>query len=252
MVDENKLIKARLEELAHAAYRQNRYMFSHFLTPGELTALFEMAGELKFVDYDTYGGNESCERQMVRFGSERMFGYEEDYPISVLLIEPLAVKFAELLGHRDYLGAVMNLGIERDVLGDILIKDKAAYLFCMDSIADYVAANLDKIKHTNVKVSKVNGEIQALARTLKDMEVLVQSPRFDAVAAAVSRLSRSEAQQLFRDKKVLLDGRVCENNSMTLKEGSVFSIRGYGKYIYQGCGKETRKGRVYVQLKKYE
>lgn len=251
-MDENKLVKARLEELARTAYRQNRYTFSHFLTPGELTVLFEMAGELNFVDHDTYGGNESCERQIVRFGSERMFGYEEAFPISILLIESLAVKFAETLGHRDYLGAIMNLGIERDVLGDILIKDKNAYLFCLDSIADYIMSNLDKIKHTNVKVTKVDGEIEALSRTLRDMEVLVQSPRFDAVAAAVSKLSRSQAQQLFRDKKVLLDGRVCENNSMFLKEGSIFSIRGYGKYIYEGCGKETRKGRVYVQLKKYE
>ena len=66
---------------------------------------------------------------MVRFGSERMFGYEEPFPISVLRIEPLINKFAEELGHRDYLGAVMNLGMERDVIGDILIRDKSAYMF---------------------------------------------------------------------------------------------------------------------------
>lgn len=251
-MNEDSLFVARMTELARTAYRQNRYTFSHFLTPAELSLLDEMAAELRFVDFDTNGGNENCERQMVRFGSERMFGYEEEYPIAVLLIEPMSPKFAEALEHRDYLGAVMNLGLERDVLGDILIKEKTAYLFCMDNIADYLVANLDKIKHTSVKVSRIEGETEAFQRTLKDMEVLVQSPRFDAVIAAVGKLSRSEAQQLFRDKKVLLDGRVCENNSMVLKEGSIFSARGYGKYIYEGCGNTTRKGRVYVQLKKYE
>ena len=249
---EDKLLIARMMELAQTAYRQNRYTFSHFLTPAELTLLDEMSSELNFVDFDTYGGNENCERQMVRFGSERMFGYEEEYPIAVLLIEPLSAKFAETLEHRDYLGAVMNLGLERDVLGDILIREKTAYLFCMENIADYLVASLDKIKHTNVKTGRIEGEIEGLQKTLKDMEVMVQSPRFDAVIAAVGRLSRSEAQQLFRDKKVLLNGRVCENNSMILKEGSVFSARGHGKYIYEGCGNTTRKGRVYVQLKKYE
>lgn len=249
---EDKLLIARMMELAQTAYRQNRYTFSHFLTPAELTLLDEMSSELHFVDFDTYGGNENCERQMVRFGSERMFGYEEEYPIAVLLIEPLSAKFAETLEHRDYLGAVMNLGLERDVLGDILIREKTAYLFCMENIADYLVASLDKIKHTNVKTGRIEGEIEGLQKTLKDMEVMVQSPRFDAVIAAVGRLSRSEAQQLFRDKKVLLNGRVCENNSMILKEGSVFSARGHGKYIYEGCGNTTRKGRVYVQLKKYE
>lgn len=251
-MDEDKLVRARLAELARTAYRQNRYTFSQFLTPAELTILDEPGEEWKTVDFDTFGGHESCERQMVRFGSERMFGYEEDYPITLLRIEPLSPKFAENLEHRDYLGALMNLGIERAVLGDILINDKTAYLFCMDSIADYIESGLCKVRHTNVKAVKAAGEIQALEKNLKDMEVLVQSPRFDSIAAAVSRLSRSAAQQLFRDKKVLLNGRVCENNSMLLKEGSIFSIRGYGKYIYDGCSRETRKGRVYVRLKKYE
>ena len=113
-------------------------------------------------------------------------------------------------------------------------------------------SNLDRIRHTTVKVTRLEGEPEALKRELRDVDVLVQSPRFDAIVASVAKLSRSEAQQLFRDKKVLLNARVCENNSMVLKENSVFSIRGYGKYIYVGCGKETRKGKVYVQLKKYE
>lgn len=251
-MDEDKLVRARLAELARTAYRQNRYTFSQFLTPAELSALDYIEEEWKAVDFDTYGGHEDCERQIVRFGSERMFGYEEDYPITLLCIEPLSPKFAEDLEHRDYLGALMNLGIERAVLGDIIIKDKTAYLFCMDSIADYIESSLCKVRHTNVKVGKAVGEIQALEKKLKDMEVLVQSPRFDSIAAAVAKLSRNAAQQLFRDKKVLLNGRVCENNSMLLKEGSIFSIRGFGKYIYEGCSRETRKGRVYVRLKKYE
>lgn len=246
------ILKSRLLELAQTSYKQNRYTFSQFLAPVELIALDELARELKYMDYDVFGGHESCERQMIRFGSERMFGYEEAYPIEVLLIQPAMLKFAEHLEHRDYLGAVMNLGIERDVLGDIIVKDKEAYLFCQEHIAEYIMSNLDRIRHTTVKVTRLEGEPEALKRELRDVDVLVQSPRFDAIVASVAKLSRSEAQQLFRDKKVLLNARVCENNSMVLKENSVFSIRGYGKYIYVGCGKETRKGKVYVQLKKYE
>lgn len=250
-MDDNQLLKARIQELAKASYQQNRYTFTSFLTPAELTVVDELAKELSYIDFETFGGHEICERQMVRFGSPRSLGYEEPYPIVVLLIEPLMEKFAEELGHRDYLGAVMNLGIKREILGDIIIKGKSAYLFCEDEIADYIITNLDKVRHTNVKVSRMEGEIDALKKELHDMEVLVSAPRFDAIVAAVSKLSRSEAQQLFRDKKILLNGRICENNSMILKEGNTFSARGYGKYIYVGCGNVTRKGRVYVQLKKY-
>lgn len=251
-MDEDKLFRARMKELAQASFSQNRYTFSHFLSVAELTELYDMAPLLEYVDYDTFGGNPCCERQMVRFGSERMFGYEEPFPIAVLRIEPLMSKFAEELGHRDYLGALMNLGIERDVMGDILIRDKSAYVFCMDNIAGYIQENLERIRHTNVKVSLAEGEIDALSPRLKEMEILVSSPRFDAVIAAACKLSRSAALQLFRDKKVVLQGRICENNSMILKEEDIFSVRGYGKFVYKGCGNQTRKGRIYVRLEQYQ
>lgn len=251
-MDEDKLFKARIKELAETSYRQNRYTFSHFLKAAELTMFYDMASSLSFVDHDTFGGNPCCERQMIRFGSKRALGYEEPFPISVLCIEPLMFKFAEELGHRDYLGAIMNLGIERDVLGDILIRDKRAYVFCMDNIAGYIQENLEKIRHTNVKIFLAEGEIEALKPKLKEAEVLVASLRFDAVVAALCRLSRSGAQELFRDKKVILQGRICENNSTVLKEEDVFSIRGYGKFIYKGCGKQTRKGKIYACLEMYQ
>lgn len=253
-MDDNKLLRARLLELAKASYQQNRYTFSNFLSPSELVVLDELAVDLKYVDYECFGGNEICERQMIRFGSEASLGYVEEYPIAILEIKPLMEKFAENLEHRDFLGAIMNLGIKREILGDIIVKGKSAYLFCEEDIADYIITSLDKIRHTNVKVQRIlpsEGEIDALKKELSDMEVLVSAPRFDAIVAAVGKLSRSEAQQLFRDKKVLLNGRVCENNSMQLKEDSIFSIRGYGKYVYVGGGNLTRKGRIYVHLKKY-
>ena len=90
-----------------------------------------------------------------------------------------------------------------------------------------------------------------LQKELQDMEILVSAPRFDAVVAAITKLSRKDALELFREKKVVLNGRVCENNSMQLKENSVFSIRGYGKYIFIEGGNQTRKGRIYLHLQKY-
>lgn len=188
---------------------------------------------------------------MIRFGSLEGLGYEEDYPISVLLIEPLIDKFSDDLGHRDYLGSLMNLGIKRNVIGDIIIKDKKAYVFCISEVSDFIISELTRIKHTTVKISKVSGEIDALRRELEDMEVLVSSPRFDAVVAALTKLSRGKAVELFREKKVLLDGRICENNSYTLKAGSSFSIRGVGKFIYEGEGGKTRKERVFIRLYNY-
>ena len=81
---------------------------------------------------------------MLRFGSEETLGYEEAFPISCVVIRPSAPKFAEELTHRDFLGALMNLGIERDVLGDIIVRGAVGYVFCEDAMADY----LEKKHHT--------------------------------------------------------------------------------------------------------
>lgn len=260
-MDEEKILRARLKELAERAYKQNVYTFSAFLAPADMSVLDAMREELSFIHYESFGGCEWCERQMVRFGSEEMFGYAAEWPICILKAEPLAEKFADELSHRDFLGAVMNLGIERSTLGDIFVKEgKRAYIFCQEGIAGYIAENLTKIKHTNVRCGQMElscredgqNPLSELAPQLLDIECIVSAPRFDAVLAALIKCSRNETVKLFKAGKVILNGRVTEKNSIALREGDVFSVRGYGKYRYCGTGNETRKGRVYIHLKQYK
>lgn len=278
-MNEIDLLKSRLKDLANKSYKQNIYTYSGFLTPVELVCLDEIRDEIAFVDYETFGGYELAERQMVGFGSLRMFGYEGVWPMKIIKVEPLIDKFADELSHRDFLGAIMNLGIERNVFGDILVKDgKRAYIFATESIAEFIMDNLTKIKHTNVKTSMLDVVVsrndssdavtsdgsenaggvgyamdllEDLKPTLVDMDVIVASPRFDAIVGGAIKVSRNEALNLFKAKKVTLNGRLSERNSMSLKDGDIFSIRGYGKFKFCGSGNETRKGRVYVKLKKY-
>ena len=251
MQEQDRIFTNRIMDLAKASYTQNRYTFSNFLSLDEQALVDTIASDIKYVPRDSFGGHECCERQVIRFGSQETLGYEESYPIVALSIEPLMEKFSDELGHRDYLGAIMNLGIKRNVVGDIILKGKKAYVFCLEEIADYICSEITRIKHTSVMIKRVDGEIKDLERKLENMEILVSSPRFDAVVAALTKKSRSQTSELFREKKVLLNNRICENNSYTLKPGNSFSIRGYGKYIYDGEGGRTRKDRVYVKLQRY-
>ena len=93
--------------------------------------------------------------------------------------------------------------------------------------------------------------IEDLKPTLEDIHVIVSAPRFDAIVAAVTKCSRNETLDMFRAKKVTRNGRIEERNSLVLKDGDSFSVRGYGKFRYCGVGSETRKGRVNIYLKKY-
>lgn len=251
MNDEEKLLINRIKDLCESSYTQNRYTFSQFLTVEEQAAIEQISSEIRHADYEFFGGHECCERQMIRFGSYESLSYEEEWPIATLLIEPLIDKFSDDLSHRDFLGALMNLGIKRNVLGDIILKGNSAYVFCLDEVSEYIISELTRIRHTSVKISKIKGQVPELTRRLEDMRVLVNAPRFDAVVAAVTKLSRGKAQELFKMKKVLLNNRICESNSVTLKPGQSFTIRGYGKFIYDGEGTKTKKDRVYLNIRRY-
>ena len=193
---------------------------------------------------------------MIQFGSKKELGYSEEFPIDIIKISPLSPKFAESLGHRDYLGALMNTGIERSLLGDIIIKNTNAYLFCARHISDFIEKNISTIKHTNVVCTNITNsidtsDIDGIKPELKELELIAASPRIDAVVASITKRSRSNAAELFNAKKIYINGICNENKSYQLKSGDIVVIRGTGKFIYLGCGNETRKGRIYVHLKQY-
>ena len=138
----------RLKDLADRSFRNGQYTFTNFLSVGEITIYKEHENELGYAYPVLYGGYDGAERRMIRFGNEEDLGFRQPFPISVLSIVPVMTIFADDLNHRDFLGALMNLGIKREMLGDILVIGKEACVFCRDSIADFIIENLTRIRHT--------------------------------------------------------------------------------------------------------
>lgn len=244
-------LKKRLLELAEKSYRNNQYVFTNFLNMAEMNAFYEIEREISYVSYTVFGGAEQCERVMIRFGSEEFLGYEEPFPICCIQAEPLIEKFADQFTHRDFLGAIMNLGIEREVVGDIAVKGKKAYIFCTEKIAPYIAENLVQVKHTSMNCKIMEEVPEILKPTLEKREVTAASERIDAVLGKLCNLSRSQSVLAFREKKVFVNGKQCENNSYQLKSGDVVTCRGFGKFVYEGIKYETKKGKLCVEVSVY-
>lgn len=250
MNNEDVFLQKRLLELAERSYKCSQYFFTGFLSSADISLLHEAVGKSKLT-YKLWGGSEACERKMARFGDEESIGYEVSFPIEILHIEPLIEKFSDEFTHRDFLGAIMNLGIKRETIGDIFVSKKHGYVFVDEKISEYIIENLDKIRHTHVKVSKLTSLPEEFVVNLKEIKLLVSSLRLDVVIASKCKLSRNQALELFRDKKVFLNERLCENNSYLVKTGDIISVRGYGKMIFKEISGETRKGRIYIQMEEY-
>lgn len=249
--EEEQRLQKRFCELAEKAYRQNVYCFTNFLGLGEQTLFHQASVSFGHVKTTLFGGHPDCERVMVRFGNPAEMGYEEDFPIACLRIGAAAPKFAEKLTHRDYLGALVNLGLERDTLGDILVGETEAYLFCLNSISPFICDQLERVRHTVVTCRQVEGVPETALPVLAEKDINVASERLDVLAAAVFHLSRSQCLELFRAGKIFVGGRLCENNSRQPAPGDVISVRGYGRFIYKGVCAETRKGRLMARIQLY-
>ncbi len=251
MDEKSVLFQKRLEELAHKSYTNSQYLFTGFLSLAEQDVYHRIERELSYVPVTMYGGTADCERIMLRFGSEELCGWDEPFPIACVEIAPLLEKFGEELSHRDYLGALMNLGIERSTLGDIVMIGKHAYLFCTDKMAPYIIENLSQIRHTHVKCQYAAQIPESVITKLERRSLVVSSERADGIIAKLYNMSRSQSVELFRGKKIFVNGRLNENNSGTLKAGDKISVRGYGKFIFQGIAYETKKGRYCVDVDVY-
>lgn len=248
---EEEIWGKRFRELADRAYSGSCYAFTTFLGADKIALFYRMEHELSYAGYTLSGGISGAERQVLRFGDPGQLGYEEDFPITCLVVQPLAPKFAEELTHRDFLGALMNLGLERELIGDIIVREKTAYIFCLTRVAGYISDNVTKIRHTNVKIQIAESVPKEAAPVFREESLIVSSERLDAVIAKLYHLSRSQSIELFRGKKIFVSGRQCENNSYLCKEGDVVSVRGYGKFIFCGVGSMTGKGRFHVSVRVY-
>lgn len=224
------------------------YTFSEFLSLSDAAVYYSIEAELRYVDATLFGGNDICERKILRFGSEEQLGYTEEFPISVICIKPLIAKFSDDLTHRDILGSLMNLGIERSVLGDIFVEDNIAYVFCLSSIADYLCDNLSRVKHTSVICTIVENIPKLKKAEMKEKVIQIQSERIDGVIAKTLNMSRSQCAVLFTDRKVFVNGRLNENSSYNLKVDDVITVRGYGRFIYKGVNGTSKKGKWYATL----
>lgn len=233
----------RFQELFKRYDIQGIYLFTHFLDLAALNTLQCCLPRLPRAPYTLFGGAEGCERKMLRLGSEAECGYEQPFPIVCLRIAPASARFAEKLTHRDFLGALMNLGFERELLGDIVVRDEAAYLFCEERIAPYIMQGLTQVRRTTVRCAQMEQLPQGGLFRLERRVVQLSSVRADALTAHVFKLSRGDAQALFAQGRVFVDGRECRDTSYTPKPGEILSVRGFGRMKYIGVDSLSKKGK---------
>lgn len=253
MNKEEQLVRRRLMDLANTSYYKGICVFSDFLNLNEQSLFLSIKSELPAIQYFFFGGYPDAERKMICFcGDDRIAKQNGSaFPISCIRIKPKNKKFSDSLTHRDFLGAVLNLGIDRSKVGDILIEKNEGYLFCISSIGAFITDQLIKVKHTMIDASVMDQKDFHYEPKLKELVGTVSSIRLDSILSVAFKSSRSSLSGLIEGGKVYVNSREVLSNSYALKENDVISVRGYGKFIYVGTSYQTKKGRYSVKVLLY-
>ena len=135
----------------------------------------------------------------------------------------------------------MNLGIERHLIGDILIDGRYAYIFCMEHIIGVIKEQLDQVRHTRVFVEEVSWEETGYVPKYKKKEGFVASMRLDVMVSQAFSLSRNISEKLLKSQKVFHNGKMCLSGGQKIKQGDIISVRGYGKFLVEDLGKTSKK-----------
>ena len=249
-MENSDLVIRHLMDLCRKSEKISAWQYSGFLSPAEQDAFLRQPEAGRF-SFQFLGGYDGAERRILAAGDEAYFGFPAEAPIAVVEVAPLSLKFAEDLTHRDFLGAILGLGIDRSLIGDILVREKKAWVFCLDSAAGILTGGLNQVRRTSVSARVTDADIPDLQPRFESIRINIASERLDAIAAAFAGISRGQCLPLFSAEKVFVNGRSVTDKSMKLKEGDILSVRGYGKAIYDGIERETKKNRLWASLRRY-
>ena len=249
-MEQSDLIK-RANDLASRCDRSSCVTMTAFLTPAEQQEI-ESRGSFPGGDCSLFlfGGAKDCERRVCFFLPYYLD--RESFDASEYMG---AVRIQSYFGapeHRDYLGAVLALGIERDRVGDIIVRGDTAYVFCLRTVLPVLLNELDKVGSCGVKPEEIPlAEVPAPEKKVNLLNFTVKSLRLDAVTGDLFGISRTQAAELIRLGAVSLNYVVCEKPDAPVAEGAVISIRGKGKGKVTEVGGRSRKDRLFIKAERY-
>lgn len=243
--NEEKILLRKIYDLVHRSEKTFTVLYSHFLTPAEQTLIKDVDEFRGYVTFE--GGYEDAERRVCRIQTAE---YEQDDGAGFIMYEITVTALDPEISHRDVLGALMGLGIKREMLGDIIMKEKGALFFCDNSVAEYIRINLEKIGRYRVEISE--GNLSNIPTPETECKTInISSPRLDSICAECFGISRTKAAEAIRRGLVSIDWQVCDNVSRELKGGEKISLRGKGKVKYNGITGTSKKGRMFAGIQKY-
>lgn len=242
----NKMFK--VIDKANACLKHYDVKCTDFLNPYEIKNAISILNSFSDIKYSVDGGYDKAERKVIFIYPYYMEYSDIEKPLEIVKIEG-NFKFKQI-SHKDYLGAILNLGIVREKIGDIIINDNFCQVIVSNGICDFLIMNLNKVSKNKVVVKQIFKEdIVQNEPIYKDISFTVSSERLDCIISGLYNISRQESLKYINGEKVYVNYEKITSPSKNIEDNSLISVRGKGRAIILNIGDITKKGRIKVKAK---
>ncbi|MBQ8300075.1 MAG: hypothetical protein IJX99_09565 [Clostridia bacterium] len=235
-----KYINEKVADKVEQFYKSGNSVATNFLDPSELVSVMH---EVKFVEHCVWGGFEDAERKIIIVGEEMIDAEKQEF------LTVIRVSGEMNFSHRSVLGSVLGLGIKREMIGDIVIKDNLCDIIVVKSIAEYIMNNLKFVGREKVQLSEVGvSELLVPMDVSKEVKTTVSSLRVDAVISAGFGISREKSADLIKAEGVKINHVLIKSAFKSVHEGDLISVRGKGRLEVVSVGGTSKSGRIKIIL----
>ena len=253
---DDKILLAQVLDKIEEVEKKNKIEYTNFLDLAQIELVQKFINKIKVDNYISYGGFEQAERKMFVFYPEKFNSTVVEKNLSniiqiirIELPDDLKGKYA----HREYLGAVIKLGIERKKVGDIIVDNNGADIIIDKDISKFLLDNLGSLtRFSKSEITIQNTEdLRPVEIKKEEVEIIVSSMRLDNVISELARCSRNKALDIINQERVFINFECETKKTKQIKTGDMVTIRGKGRFFIKELSGQTRSGRIVIKIEKF-
>ena len=244
---EGELLSARVRDAVRLSDNSQMPKFVGFLSSAEAAEAESTARKLN-ADFEFFGGYEGAERVYFGVFPDWCEDRQSFLPFCGITFR---YRTQDKLAHRDFLGALMSLGITRESVGDILVEDGRCVAFISKDVAEHVCRNIDKVGRVGVSITEGADYPLPEVSGFKELSDTIASARLDCVVASLVPCSRARAAELIEEGTVSIDSVAVLKPTREVRADDKITVRRVGKFVIESIDERTRKNRIILKAKKY-
>lgn len=250
-----KLLIAKIIDKYEFSKSRNKITYTDFLNISEISIAKSVLKEEKIQNYIIYGGKEETDRSLLFFYPEK-FSKEMVEKNFEKIFEVIRIKLPNNIKyeHREFLSGIMKLGIKREKFGDILVTDYGADIIVLSEISKILSNDLKtltRFRKAEITVENIN-DLNLIENEFENINIIVSSIRLDNFVAELAKCSRNNSEEIITEGRVFINSINEFKGSKKININDIITIRGKGKFIFDGIEKETRSGRYLLNMRKYK